>query len=235
MVANASPIVLSIFMAIVISMSTFHMIIIVIISITFMFSIRAVTRVVVHIIFDLSSFVIFEMSTGAVDVVAWVVGWLVDWLVDLLTIVVVGSFHIVQIMIDSVRIQLIMYQATSMAALAICTMAAIHTLTLSVHVVAMHIVLLILPLVRLVELLEGEDYDEKDDQVSYDAKYPCDSKAVRNIFAITVGIILRPRANIKYHVGHWNEEQKLYKHVPPFFDCTNDDVNNDTNECENDQ
>ena len=88
------------------------------------------------------------------------------------------------------------------------------------------------PLVRLVKLFEGEDDDEKDSQVGDEAEYPSDSEAIRNLFPIIVGVILRPRANIAKYIRHWKEEQNLDEDVPPFLDGSNYNIDDDANECD---
>lgn len=101
----------------------------------------------------------------------------------------------------------------------------------TVHASVNHVSFMV-PRVRVVELFEGEDDDEKDDEVCDEAEDPSDSEAVRNLFPIIVGIILRPRANIAEHIRHWYEEQNLDEDVPPFLDGSNDNVDDDANECD---
>lgn len=107
-------------------------------------------------------------------------------------------------------------------------------IAVTVHASVDHVSFMV-PCFRVVELFEGEDDDEKDDEVCNEAEHPSGSEAVRNLFPIIVGIILRPRANIAEHIRHWYEEQNLDEDVPPFLDGSNNNINDNANECDDDQ
>lgn len=84
-----------------------------------------------------------------------------------------------------------------------------------------------------VKLFKGEDDNEQDDQVYKDGRDGHDCETISNFISRQEVIALGPQNDLANSVSGWNQPQNLDEHVPPFFDGTDNYIDNGTNGANN--